>query len=304
MRRRSYQNETDVALLQGFNAAAIAATGGCGYVHPGDIPHRLFNGNKYFDPADVMTLWEDEAGVTAWVLVGPRHRSYDAQVRPDLRGDPFEREVLEYADARTEELMQLHDVEGDQIFGDAFRCDLVRRELIAELGWEPDGDVPYVINRARIADLAEPVIPAGYRIRPVTGVEEAGALAELHRAAFPGAKWTADLYRHVMESPGYDPGRELVAEAADGTLAAFAVTWYDPLNLTGLLEAVGTHIDHQQRGLGRAVVTYAAHHMAAAGMEYAIVANAGSNAASEALYRSAGFQPWHLLDDYVKSLPT
>jgi hypothetical protein len=70
MRRRSYESDADVALLQAFNAESIASTGGCGYTHPGDIPHRLFNGNKYFEPAEVMTLWEDRLGVAAWVLVG------------------------------------------------------------------------------------------------------------------------------------------------------------------------------------------------------------------------------------------
>ena len=91
-----------------------------------------------------------------------------------------------------------------------------------------------------------------------------------------------------------------MAETTDGALAAFAVTWYDELNRTGLLEAVGTHPDHRGRGLGRAVVTFAAHHMGAAGMDYAIVANFSSNAASEALYRSAGFEPWQVSDDYLK----
>jgi ribosomal protein S18 acetylase RimI-like enzyme len=170
------------------------------------------------------------------------------------------------------------------------------------MGWVPDGKPPYVINRARIANLTEPVIPAGYSIRPVAGVEEAAAVAKVHAAAFPGAGWTTELYRHVMESPGYDPGRELVAETAEGVFAAFAVTWYDDLNRTGLLEAVGTHPDHQQRGLGRAVVRFAVHHMAAAGMEFAIVTNFASNAASEALYRSAGFEPWQVLDGYVKAI--
>jgi ribosomal protein S18 acetylase RimI-like enzyme len=272
-------------------------------VHPGDVPHRLFIGNKLFDPREVLTIWEDDDGVAAWVLVGPRHRGYDAQVRPDLRGGVFESEVLGFADARTAELMRLHGVDSDRMLGDAFRCDLTRAGLLAEMGWVPDGEPPYVINRARISDLAEPAIPAGYSIRPAAGVEEAAALAEVHGAAFPGAGWTTELYRQVMESPGYDPGRELVAEAADGVLAAFAVTWYDDLNRTGLMEGVGTHPDHRQRGLGRAVVRFAAHHMAAAGMEFAIVANSASNAASEALYRSAGFEPWHLIDGFVKPLP-
>lgn len=302
MRRRPYRDAADLALLQSFNSAAIAVTGGCGYVHPGDIPHRLFNGNKYFDAAEVMTVWEDDSGVAAWVLVGPRHRSYDAQVRPDLRSGGFERGVLEYADGRTEELMRTHDIAGDRMLGDAFRCDLTRIELLTDLGWVRDGEPPYVVNRARIAHLDEPVIPAGYSIRPVAGVEEAADVAGLHAAAFPRAGWTTELYRHVMESPGYDPGRELVAEGPDGTLVAFAVTWYDYLNRTGLLEAVGTHPDHRRRGLGKAVVNFAAHHMANAGMEFATVANFESNAASGALYRSAGFSPWHVLDSYEKAI--
>jgi len=42
--------------------------------------------------------------------------------------------------------------------------------------------------------------------------------------------------------------------------------------------------------------------MADAGMEFAIVANDGSNEASAALYRSAGFLPWHLIDGYEKPI--
>jgi hypothetical protein len=38
--------------------------------------------------------------------------------------------------------------------------------------------------------------------------------------------------------------------------------------------------------------------------EYAIVANLASYAASEALYRSAGFEPWHVLDGDVQTIGT
>ncbi|MBN1859740.1 hypothetical protein JW848_11150 [Candidatus Bipolaricaulota bacterium] len=57
--------------------------------------------------------------MAAWVLLGPRHKGYDAQVRPDLRGGAFEREVLQYADERTVELMRRHGIEGDRLLGDA-----------------------------------------------------------------------------------------------------------------------------------------------------------------------------------------
>ncbi len=303
MRRRSYEGEADVARLQRFNAESIAVTGGCGYLHPGDIVHHLFFGNKQFDPADLATMWEDESGVAAWVLAQPTFRACDIQVRHDLRGGVFERDVLEFADARIVDVMQANGVEGDVIVGDAFRCDLARISLLTEMGWERDDDPPYIINRARIADIPEPEVPDGYTIRPINGVEEVAAATAVHQGAFPGARWTEEQYRYAMESPGYDPARELVAEAPDGTFAAFAVTWYDELNRTGLMEGVGTHPDHRQIGLGRAIVRFAAHHMAAiGGMEYATVANSESNTASSALYRSAGFEPWQVLDGYVKPI--
>jgi ribosomal protein S18 acetylase RimI-like enzyme len=65
--------------------------------------------------------------------------------------------------------------------------------------------------------------------------------------------------------------------------------------------AYGAEPEHR-RGLGKAVVSFAAHHMAAAGMEYATVANFTSNVASDALYRSAGFAPWHMIDGYTKPI--
>ena len=38
-------------------------------------------------------------------------------------------------------------------------------------------------------------------------------------------------------------------------------------------------------------------------MTHATVANAGINEASRALYKACGFEPWHLIDDYVKPVP-
>jgi len=302
MKERTYTGKADLVLLQDFNAAAIAVTDHCGYLHPGDIPHHLFNGNKYYDPTEIMTIWEDGQGVAAWLLVGPRHKSYDAQVRPDLRGGEFEREVLEYADARTVELVQRYDIEGDCIYADAFRGDTARIELLLALGWQADCEAPYVLNRTEIGPIAVPALPEGYSFRSAQGIEDAAALAKVHDAAFGGVGWTPELYRHVMASPGYAPERELVIQAPDGSYVAFAVIWYDHLNRTGLFEPVGTHKDHRRRGFGRSIVMYGLQQMAAVGMEFATVAHFGSNEAARGLYRACGFEPWHLEDGYVKCL--
>jgi ribosomal protein S18 acetylase RimI-like enzyme len=303
MKRRAYQGTGDVALLQQFNSLALAETEGCGYLHPGDIPHHLFNGNKYYIPSDLLSIWEDEHGVAAWLLVGPRHRGFDAQVRPNLRGTAFAREVIEVAERRTIELMREHGVEGEEIEYEAYQCDEATQGLLEQMGWKRIVDTPWTVNRICLKDAPMATLPSGYRIRRVGGSEEAAAVANAHASAFPGANWTPELYRHVMESPGYAPEREFVVESSDGALAAFTVTWHDPLNKTGLFEPVGTHSEHRRRGLARALLCSAMQEMIRAGMEYAIVTNQHSNEAARSLYRSCGFTPWRLIDDYVKPIP-
>lgn len=301
MKTRTYTGEADLRLLQDFNAAAIAVTDHCGYLHPGDIPHHLFNGNRYYDPTEIMTIWEDDEGVAVWLLVGPRHKSYDAQVRPDLRGGDLERAVLEYADDRTVELMRRYGIDGDSIYADAFRGDAARAELLLELGWEADGELPYVLNRMEMTSVDLPTLPDGYSFQRASGTEDAAALAAVHNAAF-NAGWTPEMYRKVMESPGYAPERELVIRSPDGSYAAFSVTWYDHLNRTGLFEPVGTHKDHRRSGFGRAILLYGMQQMCAAGMEYATVAHFGNNEAARSLYQGCGFRPWHMLDGYTKRI--
>lgn len=301
MKRRTYAGEADLKLLQDFNAAAIAVTEHCGYLHPGDIPHHIYNGNKHYDPVELMTLWEDGKGLAAWLLADPSHKSFDAQVRPDLRGKDLEREVLEFAHDRTTELMRQYKIDGDRVHADAFRGDAARKELLTTLGWGPDNESPYVLNRTGINPIDVPALPDGYSFRSANGIEDAAALADVHNGAF-GSIWTPELYRKVMESPGYEPERELVIQTPDGTFAAFSIIWFDHLNRTGLFEPVGTHKDHRRRGFGRAIILYGMQQMAAAGMEFATVAHFGDNEAARGLYQACGFEPWHELDGYIKRI--
>jgi mycothiol synthase len=302
MKNRTYTGETDLKLLQDFNAAAIAVTDHCGYLHPGDIPHHIYNGNKHYDPADLLTIWDDDQGVTAWMMANPNFKCFDAQVRPDLRGLALEREVLELAYARTTELMRQHNIASDWIFADAFQGDTARSELLIALGWERDDEPPYVLNRMEINSIKVPPLPEGFSFRSARGIEDAAALAAVHNGAFNPTNWTPELYQKVMESPGYAPERELVIQAPDGTFVAFAVTWHDHLNRTGLFEPVGTHRDYQRRGLGKALMLYGLQQMAAAGMKIASVAHFGDNEAARGLYQACGFKPWHLQDGYKKQI--
>lgn len=303
MIRRPYRGEEDVARVQVFNATEIAEHGMCGHLHPGDIAHRLFNGNKLFAPADVLTIWESGSDVAAWLIVSPRHGGFDAQVGRAVGDRAFEREVLAFAEHETAEMMQRHGIENRDVETEIFRDDTSKAELLNDLGWTRSDEAPYVLNRSSLREVAVADVPPGYTIRTVSGTDEAAALAEVHAASF-GSTWTPELYRAVMESPGYAVEREYVAEADDGSLAAFTVTWHDHVNRTGLFEPVGTHHLHRRRGVGRALLLTAMRGMRAAGMDSALVVSEGTNEASRALYHSVGFRPEFLLDTYTKPLPS
>lgn len=303
MKQHAYRSAEDLYELMVFNGQCIQTTGGCGYLHPGDIPHHLFSGNKLFDPAEVMTIWEDEAGVAGWFLAGPRHRSYDAQVRPDLRGTAFEVDLLMEAEACTLVLMKKYGYACDRIFADAYEGDQARMDLLEKLGWAEDGEKAWAINWQTLTDLADPQLPPGYRVRTVGSLDEAAQLAEVHAAAF-GTNWTSSMYRKLMQTPGYRMDREYVILTPEGRYAGFTVTWHDEINKRGLFEPVGIHKDFQGRGLGKALMRYVLLDMAKQGLVSASVMNSSKNKASLGLYRSVGFKPKFYITDYVKVLET
>lgn len=301
MRKRNYDQPTDITLLQIFNAQQSKQTGGCGYIHTGDIFYHIYSGNKVLNPQKILTIWEDENGVAAWMLSSPRRKEFEVQVRTDLREDEFEKEVLLYGEKRTIELMKEHNVESDTLNCDLFGCDNRRKQLLLELGWTAACEAEYVYNRMPLENLPKPVQTTGYHIRPVKGVEEAARVAEVHNASF-GSNWTSEEYLRMMESPGYCHELEFIAESDTGAFAGFTLTWHDSINKSGLLEPVGVHRDHRRKGLGKALVLHAIHHMKESGLEYAIVMNEMANKAALNLYRSCGFNPWKRLDTYQKEI--
>lgn len=133
-------------------------------------------------------------------------------------------------------------------------------------------------------------LPGGYRIRGLAGPEEFEARVALHRAAFATSRLTAEKYRRLLSVPHYRLEDDLVVEAPDGSLAAFALTWYDPDGFVGELEPVGTHPHHQRRGLSRAVVTAAVKRLHDRGARVVQVYSDMAEGAAEALYAAVGFE--------------
>ncbi|MBL8132358.1 MAG: GNAT family N-acetyltransferase [Anaerolineae bacterium] len=276
---RAYQHAGDLLRLQRYSAERFALDAG-GWLHPGDIPHRLFNGGRGQNPADLLRLWEDEVGeILGWALVNPRNGSFDVQSHDDA--------VLHKALTWIETKLVNAHIETELREGDSFF-----ETIFTDRGFAPNPRaLPYhVLSRALDHVPPVPALPPGFSIRTAAGVHEAAALAAVHASAF-NSNGTAEQYARVMESPGYAAEREFVVVAPDGRFAAMTVTWHDALNRLGYFEPVGTHADFRRLGLARAMMIHAMGAMRAAGMGHAWVVHeaAEENPASAALYASLGF---------------
>jgi ribosomal protein S18 acetylase RimI-like enzyme len=136
--------------------------------------------------------------------------------------------------------------------------------------------------------ITEVAVPSGYRIRTVRWPDDLDARVEVHRAAFAPSRMVIERYRRLEHQPHYSPEGDFVVEAPDGSLAAFTVSWFDPVGRVGELEPVGTHPDHRRLGLGRAVCLAAIGRLCDLGAEEVLIFSTASNVASEALYASVG----------------
>ncbi|HUR49746.1 MAG TPA: GNAT family N-acetyltransferase [Acidimicrobiales bacterium] len=85
----------------------------------------------------------------------------------------------------------------------------------------------------------------------------------------------------------YDPALDLAVEDADGTVAGYALFWFDPTTLVGLLEPMRVEDEYQRRGLARMLLTNGLDRLARKGARRLKVGF--ETDAARDLYLGAGF---------------
>jgi ribosomal protein S18 acetylase RimI-like enzyme len=164
--------------------------------------------------------------------------------------------------------------------------------VLALRGYQPDGMARSHWVRALPAiggvPVPEPPLPSGYQHASVRWPEDLAARVEVHRAAFAPSTMTLEQYLRLAKLPHYDPERDRVIVAPDGTFAAFANAWWDPDGLVGELEPVGAHPDHRRLGLARAACLKAIAVLEELGARYVVINTGRTNLAAEGLYESLG----------------
>jgi ribosomal protein S18 acetylase RimI-like enzyme len=161
---------------------------------------------------------------------------------------------------------------------------------LTELGFGrgPEPGINHFVGVLDRLDLGSPDLPSGYLLKTVATDADVAARVVAGRAAFQGSTNSVEKYRFCRTTPLYRPGLDSLVTAPDGSVAAFALAWLDPLTLAVELEPVGTHPDHQRRGLGAAVCRAALRAARAMGGQQVLIAADGTNPAANGLYASLG----------------
>lgn len=148
-----------------------------------------------------------------------------------------------------------------------------------------------MLNERDLADVEQPVLPAGFRFRTA---DEAGpeAAVRAHVDAWAPSSYTARSYDGVRATAAYRGDLHVLVQAPDGTMAASTIMWFDEVNRSVEFEPVGTHPGYRRLGLARAMMLHGMRLARAAGASHATVVCLGAPGHPKArgLYHGLGFR--------------
>lgn len=299
---RPYTGLSDLLRMEQFLAACTAAGSPYSYWHLGDLLWSMTY-SPTINPVDQALLWEDADGQLVgfvWCDDG----EIVLQVHPRWRGSGvLEEPMFTWAAQHTRERAQCAQAETGTVALATFvdETDVAYTTLLQRHGFERG---PWSLVRMR-RDLAAPIPasspPTGTTLRPVRE-EDIEERVTVHRAAFHPSHFTREAYQRLRAAPGYRPDLDVVAVAADGRLAAYAVAWFDPITRIGLFEPIGTHPLLQRQGYGKAVMVEGLRRLHDLGAPVAFLHTGAAAEAAVKLYESVGFRVVNTEHQYKKTL--
>ncbi len=291
---RPYAGPADLEAMQAFLRRARPPQRLADYPGLTDLrelaaqPETLAHTRLWFDPGARITggrlsgfAWASEYNS---IVIEP-----DPACGPDL-----EQALLDWAIPTARRLA----VEREETEAPTITCradDLERIAGLEQRGFQRLAETSLHMRRPLDQPIPEPLLPAGFTIRPFQGEAEIQAWVALHRAAFGTEFMTVDYRREMSGGPDYDPELDLLAVAPDGRLAGYVVGSYpaEENALTGrnvgYTDPVATHPDFQGRGLAANLLLAALQRLKARGAAAVLLGTSSENLAMQAAARKAGF---------------
>jgi predicted N-acetyltransferase YhbS len=266
--------------------------------HPGDVLWQRFQHEdqiaRWFER---VLLWEQEDRLLGFTIFYPKNG--EVAFCP-ARGVDSNPEAMGQMVRANRELATRFGSDPSALTTGAFPGSALERSLLA-LGSQPVDEAFFRMNgrHLRSGDLLDAPLPDGWSVRPIAGPDEYEGRVEVHRAAFEGSKVTVAAFARMREMPGYDANLDLVAVGPDGTIASFAIAWFDTETKTALFEPVGSLPEYRRRGLTRAVLIEGLRRLRERGATRVYVNSMEESAPAIGLYEAAGFRQVQRLQLYA-----
>jgi GNAT superfamily N-acetyltransferase len=255
----------------------------------------------HLDLQDVIYLWESGGHLVAMLNPDTPGEAF-FQVHPTYRNAELLSEMLDTAE---EKLANPKEGGKKELIVWVNEADALFKDILAGRGYARSiFKAEHMRRRALTRPVPDPVIPGGYAVRALGDERELPARSWLSWKVFhpdePDEKYQGwEWYRNVQRVPLYNRDLDIVAVAPDGELAAFCTVWVDNVTRTAVFEPVGTHPNHQKRGLGKAVMGEGLRRAQKLGATLASVSSYSEGA--HALYASMGFTEFDLLEPWSRA---
>lgn len=249
---------------------------------------------------DVVTPWEADGHIVA-VLNADCPGEAFFQIHPAYHGLELISEMLDVAEQK---LPNKKDDGKQELITWVNAEDAIHKDILTRRGYARSKfSAEHMRSRPFSQPIPDSVAPGGYTVRALGDESELPARSWLSWKAFhpdePDEKYQGwEWYRNIQRVPLYRRDLDIVAVAADGELAAFCTVWFDDITRTAVFEPVGTHPNHQKRGLGKAVMSEALRRAQRLGATLATVSS--YSAGAHALYESMGFTDVDILEPWIR----
>jgi len=257
---------------------------------------RRWEGRRFYtaDPdqdtdwLERLHLWETSEGRLVAAVHPEGQEDAWLEVHPEYRH--LEGELLDWAEEHLSAPTRTGDQRQLTIY--AHDYDQARRRLLEEHGYAVLPGFG-VVRRMRFAGqpLSHPALAEGYTLRSTRpdDLADRQRIADLLNAAFNRDFHTAQEYHTFTRlAPSFRAGLDLVAEAPDGSFAAYVGIPYDEANRLGIFEPVCTHPDHRRRGAALALMQEGLQRLQVLGAE-AVMVGTGDMEPANRLYDALGF---------------
>ena len=164
-----------------------------------------------------------------------------------------------------------------------------RIAFLEQFGFQQTGSSTIRMRRDLSRPISAPKPPRGFVIRPIAGVQEAEAVASMHRAAFGTDFMTTENRLAIMQTSEYDPSLDLIVLAPDGAIVANCICSVNEASKMGSTDPIATHPNYQRMGLARALLLTGLGLLKERGMSFAQLGTSGDNIAMQNAAESVGF---------------